>query len=51
MIGIICDAHDPIGDLRVEGPGSSTDDVKWFDLADASALRSVELLDFALDLG
>ncbi len=48
-IGIIFDAHDPIGELRAEADGSTTD-VGWFKRAAALTLPSVELLDFALGL-
>ncbi len=50
VIGVIFDASDPVGDLRIEGPGSTTMDVGWFTLAEARQLPLVELAMFALDL-
>jgi len=50
VIGIIFDAHRPIGDLRVEAAGSTTDDVRWFERSEAVLLPAVELLSFALGL-
>ena len=50
VIGMIFEAHQAVGDLRVEATGSTTDDVRWFKHTDALALPAVDLLSFALAL-
>jgi 8-oxo-dGTP diphosphatase len=50
VVGIVYEATDLNGRLRVEFDAGTTDDARWFRVEEVRKLPRVELVDFVLDL-